>query len=99
MDTLKARGPVLHTLKDYRCQARLLYPAKLSSTIDGENKTFQAKTKFKHYLSTNPAPIKVLERKHKKLITHKKAPGINNPRLVNQKRGNTHTHQENNRNQ
>jgi hypothetical protein len=34
---------------------RLLYPTKLSVTIDGEIKIFYGKTKFTQYLSTNPA--------------------------------------------
>ena len=44
--------------------AQAIYPAKLSITIDGETKVFHDKTKFTHYLSTNPA----LQR----LITEKK---------------------------
>ena len=42
---------------------RLLYPAKLSITIDGENKIFHDKVKFKQYLSTNPALQKIWEGK------------------------------------
>jgi hypothetical protein len=30
-------------------------PAKLSTAIDGETKVFHDKTKFTHFLSTNPA--------------------------------------------
>jgi hypothetical protein len=41
----------------------LIYPAKLSITIDGKNKIFYDKTKFKQYLSINPALQKILERK------------------------------------
>jgi hypothetical protein len=33
-------------LRDYRCRLRLLYLAKLSTTIDGENKIFHDKFKF-----------------------------------------------------
>ena len=47
---MKAR----QTLKEHKCQPRLLYSAKFSSTIDGEKKTFHDKTKFTQYLSTNP---------------------------------------------
>jgi hypothetical protein len=46
---------VIHTLREHKCQPRLLYPAKLSITIDGETKVFHDKTKFTHYFSTNPA--------------------------------------------
>jgi hypothetical protein len=37
---------VTQTLREHKCQPRLLYPAKLSITIDGETKIFQDKTKF-----------------------------------------------------
>jgi hypothetical protein len=54
-ETMKVRrawSEVMQTLKEYKCQPRLLYPAKLSIIIDGETKIFQDKTKFKQYLST-----------------------------------------------
>jgi hypothetical protein len=57
-ETMKARRSwtdVIQTLREHKCQLRLLYPAKLSITIDGESKVFQDKTKFTHYLSINPA--------------------------------------------
>jgi hypothetical protein len=47
--------------KTHRHQPRLLYPTKFSITTDGENKIFQGKSKFKQYISTNPAPLKILE--------------------------------------
>jgi hypothetical protein len=53
---MKARRPwtdVIQTLREHKCQLRLLYPAKLTITIDGETKVFQNKTKFTHYLYTN----------------------------------------------
>jgi hypothetical protein len=37
------------------------YSAKHSITIDGENRIFYDKVKFKQYLSTNPVLQKVLE--------------------------------------
>jgi hypothetical protein len=37
---------VIQTLREHKCQPRLLYPAKLSITIDGETKVFYDKTKF-----------------------------------------------------
>ena len=43
----------MQTLREHKCQPRLVYPAKLSINTEGENKTFQDKTKFKQYLSTN----------------------------------------------
>ncbi|KAL6089223.1 hypothetical protein STEG23_031369 [Scotinomys teguina] len=64
METLQARrswSDIIQTLRDHRCQPRIIYPAKLSITIDGVNKTFQDKTRFEQYLSTNPALQKALE--------------------------------------
>jgi hypothetical protein len=51
----------MQTLREHKCQSRLLYPAKLSITIDRETKIFHDKTKFKQYLSTNPALQRILE--------------------------------------
>jgi hypothetical protein len=51
---------VMQTLREYKCQPRLLYPAKPSITIDGETKVFHDKTKFTHYLSKNPAPQRII---------------------------------------
>ena len=44
--------------------ARLLYPAKLSMTIDEETKIFHDTTKFTQYLSTNPAPQWIMDGNH-----------------------------------
>ncbi len=66
METMKARRSwidVLQKLRDHGCKPRLLYPAKLSFTINGENKIFQDKSKFKQYVATNPALQKVIEGK------------------------------------
>jgi hypothetical protein len=55
-ETLKARRSwtdVIQTLREHKCQPRLLYPAKLSINIDGETKLFHDKNKFTQYLSTN----------------------------------------------
>jgi hypothetical protein len=41
-------------------------PEKLSVTVDRVNKTFHDRTKFKQYLSTNPAPKKALGKKQNK---------------------------------
>jgi hypothetical protein len=43
------------TLREHKCQSRLLYLAKLSITIDGETKIFHDKNKFTQCLTTNPA--------------------------------------------
>jgi hypothetical protein len=54
---------VMQTLREHKCQPTLLYPAKFSINIDEEIKIFQDKTKFKQYLSTNPALQRILEGK------------------------------------
>jgi hypothetical protein len=56
-ETMKARrswADVIQTLREHKCQPRLLYPAKLSITIDGETKIFHDKKKFTQDLYTNP---------------------------------------------
>ena len=66
-ETMKARRSwtdVIQTLREHKCQPRLLYPAKLSITIDGETKVFHDKTKFTHYLSTNPALQRIITEKN-----------------------------------
>jgi hypothetical protein len=63
-ETMKARRSwtdVMQTLREYKCQPRLLYPAKLSITIDGETKAFHDKTKFTQYLSMNPTLQKIIK--------------------------------------
>jgi hypothetical protein len=48
-ETMKARRSwtdVIQTLREHKCQPRLLCSAKLSITIDGETKIFHDKTKF-----------------------------------------------------
>jgi hypothetical protein len=64
-ETMKARSwtDVIQTLREHKCQPRLLYPAKLSITIDGETKVFHDKTKFTHYLSTNPVLQRIITEK------------------------------------
>jgi hypothetical protein len=66
-ETMKARKSwtdVIQTLREHKCQPRLLYPAKLSIAIDRENKIFHDKTKFTQYLSTNPALQRIIDGKH-----------------------------------
>ena len=66
-ETIKARRScedVIQTLREHKCQPRLLYSAKLSVTIDGETKIFHDKTKFTQYLFTNPALQRIIEGKH-----------------------------------
>jgi hypothetical protein len=66
-ETIKARRSwtdVMQTLREHKCQPKLLYPAKLSITIDGETKVFHDKTKFTQYLSMNPALQRIIKGKH-----------------------------------
>jgi hypothetical protein len=55
---------VIQTLREQKCQPRLLYPAKLSIAVDGEAKVFHDKTKFTQYLSTNPDLQRMIMEKH-----------------------------------
>jgi hypothetical protein len=54
---------VIQTLGEHKCQPRLLYPAKLTISIDGEAKVFHDKPKFTQYLSTNPALQRIIKEK------------------------------------
>ena len=66
-ETMKARRSctdVIQTLREHKCQPRLLYPAKLSITIDGETKVFHDKTKYTHYHFTNPALQRIMTEKN-----------------------------------
>jgi hypothetical protein len=68
-ETVKARRAwtdVIQTLREHKCQPRLLYPAKLSITLDGETELFHNKTKFTHYLSMNPALQRIITEREKK---------------------------------
>jgi hypothetical protein len=64
---MKGRGAwtdLIQTVREHKCQPRILYPAKLPITLDGETKVFQDRTKFTHYLSTNPALQRILTEKN-----------------------------------
>ena len=61
---IKARrswADIIQTLREHKCLPRLLCPAKLSITIEGETKVFYDKTKFTQYLSTNPALQRIIK--------------------------------------
>ena len=64
MKARRAWTDVIQTLREHKYQPRLLYPAKLSITIDGEPKVFHDKTKFTHYLSTNPSLQRIITEKN-----------------------------------
>jgi hypothetical protein len=55
---------VIQTLREHKCQPRLVYPATLSITIDGETKVFHDKTKFTQYISMKPSLQKIIMGKH-----------------------------------
>jgi hypothetical protein len=63
MKTERAWTNVIQTLREHKCQPRLVYPAKLSITIDGDTKVFHDKSKFTQYLSTNPALQRIITEK------------------------------------
>ena len=97
METIKARrswSGITQTLREALdgCHPRLLYPAKLSINIDGENKTLHDKIRFNQYLSTNPALQKVLEGKlqPKEVSYTKKTQVIDNSTSAIQKEKHTH---------
>jgi hypothetical protein len=56
---------VIQTLREHKCQSRLLYPAKLSITIDGETKILYEKSKYTQYLFTSLAIQRIIDEKHK----------------------------------
>jgi hypothetical protein len=65
-ETTKARrswADVIQTLREQKCQPRLLYPAKLSIIIDEETKIFHEKNKLRQYLSTNLALQRIVDGK------------------------------------
>jgi hypothetical protein len=66
-ESMKARRSwtgVIQTLREHKCQPRLLYPAKLSITIDGETAVFHDKTKLTQHLPMNPALQRIINGKH-----------------------------------
>jgi hypothetical protein len=65
-ETLKARRPwtyVMQMLRKHKCQPSLLYPAKISTIIDGQTKIFHFKINFIQYLSTSTALQSIIEAK------------------------------------
>jgi hypothetical protein len=65
-ETMKARrswADVIQTLREQKCQPRLLYPGKLLITIDRETKIFHDKTKLTQHLPTNAALQRIMDGK------------------------------------
>jgi hypothetical protein len=65
MKARRAWTDVIQKVREHIFQPRLLYPAKLSITRDGETKIFHDKTKFTYYLSMNPALQRIITEKNK----------------------------------
>jgi hypothetical protein len=63
MKARRAWTDVIQTLREHESRPRLLYPAKLSITINGETKVFHDKAKFTHCLPTNPALQRIITEK------------------------------------
>jgi hypothetical protein len=61
MNTRRSWVDVIQILREHKCQPRLLYPDKLTITIDGKTKVFHDKTKFTKYLSTNSALQRIID--------------------------------------
>jgi hypothetical protein len=47
MKARRSLADVIQTLREYKCQPRILYPAKLSITIYGETNVLHDNTKFR----------------------------------------------------
>jgi hypothetical protein len=67
MKASKAWVDIIQTVREHKCQTRLLYPAKLPITIGVETKVFHDKTNFTQYLFKNPT----LQRIRKGKLQHK----------------------------
>jgi hypothetical protein len=63
MKPRKAWTDVIQTLREHKCQPRLLYPAKLSINLDVETKVFHDRTKFTYYLSMSTSLQKIIRGK------------------------------------
>ena len=95
---------IIQTPREHKWQPSQLCQAKLSVTLSGEPKLSHDKTKFKQYLSTNPALQKIIEGilQHKEgNYTHKKT--RNQSAHNKHRRGEPHKHKfttnnKNNRN-
>jgi hypothetical protein len=57
------KADVIQTLRKHKSQPRILYPAKLSITIDRETKVFHDKTKCTQYLSMKPGLQRIIKGK------------------------------------
>jgi hypothetical protein len=63
MKAIRSWTDVIQIPREHKCQPRLLYPAKLSITIERETKIFHDTTKFTQFLSTNPTLQRIIDGK------------------------------------
>jgi hypothetical protein len=63
MKVRRSWANVIQTLREHKCQPRLLYLAKLSIFLDGETKIFHDKTKFKQYSSRTSVLQRIIDGK------------------------------------
>jgi hypothetical protein len=61
MKVRRSWADVIQTLREQKCQPRLLYPAKLSINIDVGTKIFHEKNKFTQHFSRNPTLQRITE--------------------------------------
>ena len=65
VETLQARREwqdILKVMKEKNLQPRLLYPARISFTFDGEVKSFSDKQKLREFSTTKPALQQMLKK-------------------------------------
>ena len=58
--TRKGWQDIFRVLNEKNTQPRILYPARLSFTIEGVIKSFQDRQKLKEYVTTKPALQEIL---------------------------------------
>ena len=61
MKAQRSWAEVIKSLREQKCQPRLINPAKLSITIDRETKIFHDKTKLILYLFTNSTLQRIID--------------------------------------
>jgi hypothetical protein len=64
MKARKSWTDVIQTLREHKCQPRLLYPVNSQLPWKEKPKYPVTKTKFTQYLSMNPALQRIIREKH-----------------------------------
>ena len=101
MQARRSWTDVIQTLREHKCQLRLLNPAKLATKIDGETKVFHDKTKFTQYLSTNPVLQRIIKGKHQHkdgnyTLDRARKQSFNKPKRRQPQEQNTNSNNKNN---